>query len=65
MKRFLVIAVVLLMIAATGAFAQSYNFNQFQTAFQDFAGGMAGALPLDSSVGLNWSDANTVATRMG
>jgi len=55
MKRFVV--VLLILLAASGVFAQSYSFSQFQTAFQDFATGTASALPLDSSVGLNWSDA--------
>lgn len=55
MKRLLV--VVMILFAATGAFAQTFSFSQFQTAFQDFASGVASALPLDSSVGLNWSDA--------
>ena len=57
MKRFIVIVVVLLVFASYGAFAQAFSFAQFQTAFQDFANGAASALPLDSSVGLNWSDA--------
>lgn len=55
MKRLLV--VVMMLFLATGAFAQAFTFNQFQSAFQDFASGVASALPLDSSVGLNWSDA--------
>jgi hypothetical protein len=55
MKRFVVILVVL--FAASGAFATSFSFIQFQSAFQDFANGAASALPLESSVGLNWSDA--------
>ncbi len=56
MKR-LLIALMILFIA-TGAFAApTYTFDEFQSAFQDFAHGVASALPLDSSVGLNWSDA--------
>jgi hypothetical protein len=55
MKRAFVVLMIL--FAATGVFAQNFTFSQFQTAFQDFAHGVASALPLDSSVGLNWSDA--------
>jgi hypothetical protein len=55
MKRFLIV-LALVMVVVSGAFAQ-YTFSQFQTAFQDFASGTASALPLESSVGLNWSDA--------
>jgi len=55
MKRLLIVLVVLMVVAA-GAFAQ-YTFSQFQSAFQSFANGVASALPLEASVGLNWSDA--------
>jgi hypothetical protein len=57
MKRLLV--VVMILFSAAGAFAlpPTYTFDQFQSAFKDFASGVASALPLDSSVGLNWSDA--------
>jgi hypothetical protein len=58
MKRFVVVLLVLL--TANGVFAgppPTYQFSQFQSAFQDFANGAAGALPLEASVGLNWSDA--------
>ena len=54
MKRLIVVLMIL--FVASGAFAQ-YQFSDFQNAFHDFAGGVASALPLDSSVGLNWSDA--------
>ncbi len=53
MKRLFVLAVLLL--PAAGAFA--FSFSQFQGAFQGFASDVAGSLPLESSVGLNWSDA--------
>jgi hypothetical protein len=56
MKRLLIVLVVLMVVAA-GAFAQTFTFSQFQSAFQSFANGVAGALPLEASVGLNWSDA--------
>jgi hypothetical protein len=53
------LVLVLVLIAATGLFAQTIpNFAAFQSAIQDFASGAASALPLESSVGLNWSDAN-------
>ena len=55
MKRTLVVSVLILFVAASGAFALS--FSQFQGAFQGFAGDVASTLPLESSVGLNWSDA--------
>ena len=55
MRRLVVFLCILL--AASGAFAQSFAFSQFQSAFQDFAKSTASALPLDASVGLNWSDA--------
>jgi len=54
MKRLLIVLVVLMVVAA-GAFA--YTFGEFQAAFQSFADGVASALPLEASVGLNWSDA--------
>ncbi len=57
MKKILALTAVLLIIATAGAFAQTnYQFTQFQKAFQDFASGTASALPLETSVGLNWSD---------
>ena len=57
MKRFVVVLLVL--VAASGAFAATPTFTigEFRDAFQGFANGAAGALPLESSVGLNWSDA--------
>jgi hypothetical protein len=55
MKRFVVVLLVL--IAASSAFGAAFTFSQFQNAFQGFANGAASALPLESSVGLNWSDA--------
>ena len=51
--------VVVLLVFAYGAFAQTIpNFATFQSAIQGFANSVASALPLESSVGLNWSDAN-------
>lgn len=57
MKRTFVIAVFVLAVAASGAFASGFTFSQFQSTFQTFATDVTGALPLESSVGLNWSDA--------
>ncbi len=53
MKRLLI--VLLILLSATVGFAQS--FATFQSAFQSFADGVAASLPLETSVGLNWSDA--------
>jgi len=54
MKR-VTLVLLILAVAAGGAFA--LTFPQLQTAAQDFATGVASALPLEASVGLNWSDA--------
>jgi hypothetical protein len=56
MKRFLIV-LALVMVVVSGAFAQTQNFSVFQSDMQSFANGAASALPLESSVGLNWSDA--------
>jgi hypothetical protein len=56
MKKLLIIA-ALVVLVASGAFAQTYSFSTFQSVFQSFASGSASALPLETSVGLNWSDA--------
>jgi len=56
MKKLLII-VALAVLVASGVFAQNYTFSQFQSAFQSFASGAASSLPLEASVGLNWSDA--------
>ncbi len=55
MKRFLLVLIIL--CAAAGAFAQTYDFSQFQTGFQAFADDVADSLPFNASIGLNWSDA--------
>ncbi len=47
--------ILVLLLPAMGAFALS--FSQFQGAFQGFAADVASTLPLESSIGLNWSDA--------
>ena len=56
MKRLIVVLV--LVLSAGALFAQISNFAAFQSAIQGFANSAASALPLESSVGLNWSDAN-------
>ena len=56
MKKLLIVAALVLFVAS-GAFAQTYDFSTFQSVFQSFASGAASALPLETSVGLNWSDA--------
>jgi len=55
MKKILIMAALVFLIAS-GAFAQ-YSFSTFQSVFQGFATGAASALPLESSVGLDWADA--------
>ncbi len=57
MKR-LALVLVLVLIAATGLVAQIPDITTFQNTIQGFANSVANALPLESSVGLNWSDAN-------
>ncbi|MGA2615390.1 MAG: hypothetical protein ABSG38_18280 [Spirochaetia bacterium] len=56
MKNFL-LCVAFIVLVASGVFAQNFSFRQFQDAFQTVANVAASALPLESSVGLNWSDA--------
>lgn len=53
MKKLIV--VLLILLSATLGFSQS--FSTFQSAFQSFANGVSASLPLETSVGLNWSDA--------
>jgi hypothetical protein len=55
MKKSIAIAAVL-SLAASGAFAQ-VDLSDFQSAFEGFAGDMAGALAVNSTIGSNWSDA--------
>jgi len=51
-----IIVVVLSVFVTTGAFAQNIpNFQTFGTSFENFAHGIASALPLYSSIGTNWS----------
>jgi hypothetical protein len=55
MKRALLVLIILL--AATGVFAQTVNFTAFRGAFETFAQDMANGLPFNASTGLNWSSA--------
>jgi hypothetical protein len=52
-----IVVILMILFAASGAFAASYNFSQFQAGFSDFASGVASGLPLNAATGLNWSDA--------
>ncbi len=55
MKR-LVVALLALFISV-GAFAQTIpNFSTYGTAFQNFASDIANSLPLNASIGSDWSD---------
>jgi len=57
MRKLVVLLLVMIVAlgAAVGLSAQS--FAAFQNAFQSFANGVSSSLPLETSVGLNWSDA--------
>ncbi len=55
MKRKMVIVALLAALAALPVGAQT--FAEYEEGFQDFADGVASALPLNAAVGLNWSDA--------
>ena len=52
------LVLALLAFTAAPAFSQEeLNLKQIENVFDDFSDGMARALPLNSSIGLNWSDA--------
>ena len=55
MKRTLIVVLTLL-VASSFVFAQT-EFSSYEKGIQDFATGVANSLPLNSSVGLTWSDA--------
>ncbi len=58
MKRKMAIAVLLVALAASPAMAQlDTPYSDYKKGFQDFAEGVASALPLNAAIGLNWSDA--------
>lgn len=54
------VAAILLILSALAvpAFSQStLPFNEFKKGFEDFAEDVASVLPMNSTIGLNWSDA--------
>lgn len=55
MKRSVAVLAIALAAAASGY--SQVSLSGFQTAFTNFAGDMAGALALSSTMGSNWSDA--------
>ncbi|MFW5850428.1 MAG: hypothetical protein ACOCXN_11750 [Spirochaetota bacterium] len=54
MRRLLIVLLALL-LAAT--FASARDFEEYETSIKGFAEGVANSLPLNSSIGLTWSDA--------
>ncbi|MCA1754371.1 MAG: hypothetical protein LC641_06680, partial [Spirochaeta sp.] len=53
------IAFAAFMAVSTPAYSQNFNdLDAAEAVFEDFADGMAGALPLNSAIGLNWSSAH-------
>ena len=58
MKRILILAIVALLFAPAALMAQTdIDFVDLEADIQAFADGVASSLPLNASVGLNWSDA--------
>ncbi len=55
MKRLLIVAIVALLFAPSALMA--IEFAELEGDIQEFADGVASSLPLNASVGLNWSDA--------
>ncbi len=53
--RKLLIVLLALLLAAT--FASARDFEEYETSIKGFAEGVANSLPLNSSIGLTWSDA--------
>ena len=56
MRKILIVLVVLVVFTFS-VHAQAYTWGDFDTAFSDFATGVAGSLPMNAQVGLNWSPA--------
>lgn len=56
MKKKMVLVALLAALTAAVVTAQT-TFSDYEQGFQDFADGVATALPLNAAVGLNWSDA--------
>jgi len=53
------LAVATLLFVSTPAYSQNFSdLDAAENVFEDFASGVAGALPLNSSIGLNWSSAH-------
>jgi hypothetical protein len=60
MKKRIVLIVLICIVGAGSAFAQDeppFNISDMETAFSGFATGVAKALPMASTIGLQWSDA--------
>ena len=55
MKKRLLIVALLAALAAFPLAAQTL-YSEYEDAFQDFADGVADALPMNAAIGLNWSD---------
>jgi hypothetical protein len=57
-QKIMVLAMVMLLIpAALPLFAQISDLDTFSSSFEDFSTEFARSLPMNSSIGLNWSDA--------
>ena len=59
MRRILILTIVALLFAPVALIAQTtdIDFADLEADIQSFADGVASSLPLNASVGLNWSDA--------
>ncbi|MBN2737514.1 MAG: hypothetical protein JXR70_11075 [Spirochaetales bacterium] len=55
MKKILLLCILTLL--ALNVSAQNYSYTEFKNAFEDFSETLAAALPFNSLIGLNWSDA--------
>ncbi len=56
MRKILIVLAILLVFTFS-VHAQIYDWDDFDTAFSDFATGVAGSLPMNAAIGLNWSPA--------
>ena len=57
MRRTTIIALVVALAVAVPAFSQIRDFSTYKDGFQSFTDDFAGSLPMNSTIGLNWSDA--------
>src|SRR6056297_1652388 len=57
MRKILILALSLFLVAGAGVFAQSYDMDTMSDSFESFSGDVAAAIPFASTTGLNWSDA--------